>query len=100
MTPLKIHKALANKTRFQILQWLKNPEDNFPPHVELGHFRFGVCSLFIQNKTGLSQSTISHFLSVLNQAELVIPTRLGKWTYYKRNEETIDLYLEKMKNEL
>ncbi len=100
MNILKIHKALANETRFQILQWLRKPSDNFPPHKEHGHFNDGVCGDFIKNKSGLSQSTISHFLSVLCQAELVIPTRLGKWTYYKRNEETIKAYLKLMKTTL
>ncbi len=100
MNILKIHKALANESRFQILQWLKNPSKNFPVHKEHGHFNDGVCGVFIQKKSGLSQSTVSHFLSVLQQAELVIPTRIGKWTYYKRNEETIKAYLQLIKTEL
>lgn len=100
MNILKIHKALANETRFQILQWLKEPANNFPPHKEIDHYDYGVCGVFIQEKAGLSQSTISHFLSVLQQADLVIPTRIGKWTYYKRNEETIRAYLDAIKKEL
>ncbi len=98
MNYLKIHKALANEKRFKILQWLKKPEDNFPPHKEIGHFNDGVCGVFIQNKSKLSQSTVSHFMSVLYQAELVIPTRIGKWTYYKRNEETINAYSKGIQN--
>ncbi len=97
MDLVKIHKALANETRFQILQWLKNPEENFPPHKEHNHFNDGVCGVFIQEKSGVSQSTVSHFLSVLRQAELVIPTRIGKWTYYKRNEDTIKTYQKLIK---
>ncbi len=100
MNLLKIHKALANETRFQILQWLKNPKENFPPHKEHGHFNDGVCGVFIQEKSGVSQSTVSHFLSVLHQAELVIPTRIGKWTYYKRNEDTIKAYFKTIKTVL
>ena len=100
MNLLKIHKALANETRFRILQWLKNPSDNFPPHKDIDHFNSGVCTVYIQEKSGLSQSTISHFLSVLQRADLVIPTRMGKWTYYKRNEKTIKEYLKLIKQEL
>jgi DNA-binding transcriptional ArsR family regulator len=37
----------------------------------------------------MTQSTTSHYLSVLQRAGLVHATRLGKWTYYKRNEEAI-----------
>ncbi len=100
MDLLRIHKALANESRFQILQWLRDPEVHFPPHQEHGHFNDGVCGDFIKDKSGLSQSTVSHFLSVLNQAGLVIPTRIGKWTYYKRNEEVIREYLKTIIREL
>ena len=100
MTMIEINKALSNQTRLKILRWLKDPEANFPPHSELGHFDFGVCVQYIQEKAGLSQSTISHFMSVLHSAELVTPTRHGKWTYYKRNEQTIKAYLKKLKEEL
>lgn len=100
MDLLKVHKALANETRFQILQWLRTPEEHFPPHKEHGHFNDGVCGVFIKEKSGLSQSTVSHFLSVLQQAELVIPTRIGKWTYYRRNEAMIREYLKTIIREL
>ncbi len=100
MDILKINKALSNQTRLDILQWLKDPVSNFPPHKELGHFDFGVCALYIQEKAALSQSTISHYLATLQNAGLVISKRLGKWTYYKRNEETIRDYLQALANDL
>jgi len=90
---LEINKALSNETRLNILDWLKDPEANFPPHKELGHFDFGVCGQFIQDKAGLSQSTISHYLNTMQKAGLVIPTRHGKWTYFKRNEKVIKQYI-------
>ncbi|WP_411031747.1 ArsR/SmtB family transcription factor [Spongiimicrobium sp. 3-5] len=92
MDIIKINKALSNQTRLNIFGWLKDPDKHFPPHKELGHFDFGVCVLYIQEKAQLSQSTISHYLSLMQQAELVIPTRIGKWTYYKRNEDTVKKY--------
>lgn len=49
----------------------------------------GVCVGQIQLKLGVTQSTASQYLSVLQKADLVIATRIGKWTYYRRNEETI-----------
>lgn len=100
MKMIEINKALSNDTRLKILQWLKDPQGNFPPHAELGHFDFGVCVQYIQDKAGLSQSTISHFMSVLHNADLVTPTRHGKWTYYKRNQRTIKQYIKKLKKEL
>ena len=90
---LEINKALSNETRLNILDWLKDPEANFPPHKELGHFDFGVCGQFIQDKAGLSQSTISHYLNTMQKAGLVIPTRQGKWTYFKRNKKVIKQYI-------
>ena len=100
MDLVEINRVLSNKTRFEILQWLKDPESNFPPHQELGHFDFGVCGLYIQEKSGLSQSTISHFLNTMHKADLLVTTRIGKWTYYKRNEDVIERYFRELKDSL
>lgn len=100
MNIVEISKVLSNQTRVDILKWLKNPEKNFPPHQDIDHFDDGVCVGFIQDKTGLSQSTVSTYLNSMQQAKLVIPTRHGKWTYYKRNENVIKAYLGSLKDEL
>ncbi len=97
---LNIKKALANSTRLDILKWLKKPEANFPPHSDLGHFDFGVCGQYIQDKSGLSQPTISHYLATMHKAGLLIPTRHGKWTYFKRNEIVIQEYINEITNNL
>ncbi|MCF4101544.1 ArsR family transcriptional regulator [Gillisia sp. M10.2A] len=100
MDILEINKVLSNKVRLQILQWLKNPQQHFPPHEDLKHFEDGVCVQYIRKKAGLSQSTISHYLSMMHNAGLVEPTRYGKWTYYKRIEKTVSDYLITLKKEL
>jgi ArsR family transcriptional regulator len=100
MDLIKINKALSNQTRVNILNWLKEPEKCFPPHIELGHFDFGVCLVFIKNKADLSQSTISQYMLQLQNISFVTATRLGKWTYFKRNEETIEKYINYLKKEL
>ncbi len=100
MDIVEINKVLSNKARLEILQWLKDPEKHFPPHEDLGHFDDGVCVQYIRNKAGLSQSTISHYLSLMQNAQLVTPTRHGKWTYYKRDEETVQAYLRKINDEI
>jgi ArsR family transcriptional regulator len=97
---VEISKVLANKTRVDILRWLKSPEENFPPHQDIDHFDDGVCVGFIQDKTGLSQSTVSTYLNSMQQANLVIPTRHGKWTYYRRNEEVLQEYIKTLKEDL
>lgn len=86
MDQVEIFKALSNKTRLQILNWLKDPERNFPDQEQYG-FSNGVCVGHIQKKTGLTQSTVSEYLSLLQRAGLVKSTRIGQWTYYQRNEE-------------
>lgn len=100
MNIIEISKVLSNETRVRILKWLKEPELNFPPHQDIDHFDDGVCVGYIQDKAGLSQSTISTYLNSMQQAQLVIPTRHGKWTYYKRNETVIADYIKALKEEL
>ena len=85
MEQVEIFKALANKTRIQILTWLKDPAQHFPAH-EKNCENLGVCVGLIQQKSGLTQSTISEYLSILQRAGLISATRMGQWTYYKRNE--------------
>ncbi|MEM8762288.1 MAG: metalloregulator ArsR/SmtB family transcription factor [Bacteroidota bacterium] len=100
MNIVEVSKVLSNGTRVNILKWLKEPELHFPPHQDIDHFDDGVCVGYIQDKTGLSQSTISTYLNSMQQAGLVIPTRHGKWTYYRRNEEVIQAYYSTLKEVL
>ncbi|MDP9078798.1 MAG: helix-turn-helix domain-containing protein [Bacteroidota bacterium] len=87
MDQLEIFKALSNKSRLQILTWLKDPEGNFPEQGPYGYDN-GVCVGQIQQKAGLTQSTVSEYLTTLQRSGLVTATRVGQWTYYRRNEET------------
>jgi len=99
MDQLEIFKALSNKARLQILQWLKEPEINFPEQKEAG-FGDGVCVGQIQQKSGLTQSTVSEYLSTLQRAGLIESTRVGQWTYYKRNEAAFTALTKLIENEL
>ena len=100
MDLIAVNKVLSNKTRVDILHWLKDPEKEFPPHQELGHFDHGVCGQFIFEKSGLSQSTISNYLAQLQKVGLIVPTRIGKWTYFKRDETAIQHYLKQLNRQL
>lgn len=97
---IEISKVLSNQTRVNILLWLKDPESNFPPHKDIDHFDDGVCVGYIQDKARLSQSTISTYLTLMQNAKLVVPTRHGKWTYYKRNEKVIEAYIKNLSDDL
>ena len=93
-----IHKALANPVRRQILQWLKDPQRYFT-HQE-HPLEMGVCAGLIDQRCGLSQSTVSTHLAALVRAGLVTPRRVGQWTFFKRNEKTIQAFLDHMQHEL
>lgn len=86
MDQLEIFKALSNKTRLQILQWLKEPEKHFSAQEHADFNTVGVCVGQIQQKAGLTQSTVSEYLSILQKSGLLESNRIGQWTYYKRNE--------------
>lgn len=86
---LIIFKSLSNESRLAILRWLKNPEKNFPPQDEADLIQRGVCVSQIMAKLNLTQSTASQYLAILYKAGLLEITRVGKWTYYKRNEGVI-----------
>ena len=96
MVMVEIFKALSNKSRLQILEWLKNPSAHFPYQAD--EFADGVCVGQIQKKAGLTQSTISEYLSTLQRVGLVSDTRKGQWTYYKRSEETFKLLSQHIKS--
>lgn len=89
MNHLEIFKALSNKTRLDILNWLKDPENHFEGPLNSDFEETGICVGQIQSKSGLTQSTISEYLAVLQRAGLVTSVRKGQWTYYKRNDEMI-----------
>lgn len=89
MENIDIFKALANENRLQIMNWLKNPTDYFVHEEDVDMNEVGVCVGEIQKKLGLTQSTTSHYLSMMSKANLLIATRIGKWTYYRRNDETL-----------
>ena len=91
--------ALNNPVRRQILHWLKN-RSNFPPALPEHAGLEGVCVGHIQEKSGLSQSTISNYMSLLKEAGLVQSERHGQWTFYRRDEETIRVFLAAVEQEL
>jgi len=82
---VELLKALANRSRLQVLELLKDPEGNFPDQAQYG-YKNGVCVGQLQTKLGLTQSTVSEYLSSLQRAGFITATRVGQWTYYKRNE--------------
>lgn len=104
MKHIEVFKTLSNQTRLDILRWLKDPDKYFdnpagkdPKNIDE---KGGVCVGVIQQKTKLSQSTTSQYLSMMQKAGLLIAERQGKWTYYRRNENAIQAVSEFMKEKL
>ena len=90
---LEMLKALSNQTRFEIMGWLAHPDvafKNLEQHRGGGLPDWGgACVGTIQEKSGLSQSTISGYLQSMQRAGLVEARRHEKWTYYRVNAEAI-----------
>ena len=93
-----IHKALANPVRRQILAWLKAPELYFADQEH--PLALGVCAGQIDSRCGLSQSTVSAHLAILQKAGLVTSRKVGQWIYYSRNEEAIQAFLTRINGDL
>jgi ArsR family transcriptional regulator len=89
-----IHKALANPTRRQILQWLKEPEQHFADQEY--PLDLGVCAGLIDRRAGLSQSTVSAHLATLQRAGLLNSRRVGPWIFFRRNEALIQRFLAQL----
>jgi ArsR family transcriptional regulator len=64
---LDVLKALSNPKRLQIMAWLREPTAHFE-----------------------AQADPIEAVGVLQRAGLVESTRIGPWTYYRRNDATVD----------
>lgn len=94
----EIIKALAHPVRREILGWLKDPQTCFPnQHHSLAN---GVCAGQIDQRCGLSQSTVSAHLATLQRAGLISSQKVGQWNFFKRNEDTIQAFLAQLSREL
>ena len=89
-----IHKALANPTRRQILAWLRSPSEYFSAQEYPRDL--GVCAGLIDQRAGLSQSTVSAHLATLQRAGLITSHRVGQWIFFKRNEVVIRAFLAQL----
>lgn len=86
MEQLKVFKALSNDNRLKIINLLD--QNN-------------LCACKILEKIELSQSTISHHMKILEDADLVTSKKDGKWRYYSINGQTFNelkLFFSKLEN--
>jgi ArsR family transcriptional regulator, arsenate/arsenite/antimonite-responsive transcriptional repressor len=75
---MKITKALADPTRFQILQAIANTQER--------------CCGELARDFPITQATVSQHLKVLADAGLVEPRRQGQFNYYRMRRDVFDEY--------
>jgi len=100
MRPELTLRALANKRRLQILEWLKDPARHFPKQVDGNLVRDGVCGVLIARKLSVSQPTASEHLKILSHAGLVRGKRIKQWTFYRRNEAGIKQFRKMIREKI
>lgn len=94
-------KVLANPVRRTVLAWLKDPHASFAGYSQLYDFGvYGVCASLIQDKAGLAQPATSLCLKALHDVGFVKATKVGKWTYYTRDEAAVTAALAALLGEL
>lgn len=89
--------AISDPTRRRILQSLKHRGPSASPAG--GKFT-GLCAGDIEERIQLSQSTISHHMSILTKAGLVDAVKQGQWRWYRRNEKALRRLVKSMRAQL
>ncbi|WP_419905148.1 ArsR/SmtB family transcription factor [Kiloniella sp.] len=89
---LEQSKALASDARLSILGWLVSPNAHFA-HQQTGDpSEIGVCVTLITEKLGMSQPTVSRHLELLKRADFLTVNKIGRWSFFARNEAGIAEY--------
>jgi DNA-binding transcriptional ArsR family regulator len=73
---------------------------NFPPQVDGDLVEDGVCAIFIEEKLGLAQPTTAQHLKALVESGFLIPKRIKRWTFYKRDERAIAGFLTELRADI
>ncbi|KAA0920355.1 ArsR/SmtB family transcription factor [Aquicoccus porphyridii] len=93
-------KALAGEARLAVLTWLAEPDRHFA-HQETGKpSEIGVCVTLLTEKLSMAQPTVSRHLELLRRAGFVSVRKIGRWSFFRRNEDAIKDYKEWMNEHL
>lgn len=96
--------SLTNPNRQQIMRALRDPKSHFEPNgygpdgTDVDPVTVGVCVAQVAKHLEVSPATASQFLSQLKAAGLLTSTRIGKFTYYRRNEAGIQEFIRTLAN--
>lgn len=90
MNGVEFMKVLGNPRRVQVLDWLRDPVAHFPAQTDGDLVSDGVCLGSIADKLEISQPSASKHMEMLAFAGVVIPTPIGRWVFYRRDEAAIE----------
>ena len=100
MLDVRVVKALASDKRLQVLSWLKDPRAHFRPQVDGDLVKDGVCAIFIEERLKLAQPTTAQHLKALVEAGFLIPRRIKRWTFYRRDERALASFLKELETDV
>ncbi|MEO0569565.1 MAG: ArsR family transcriptional regulator [Pseudomonadota bacterium] len=89
---LEQSKALANDARLSILDWLSEPDAHFSQQVTGKPSEIGVCVTLITKQLNMAQPTVSRHLELLRRAGFLSVHKIGRWSFFKREEASISDY--------
>ena len=84
MKYLLIFKALSDNTRLEIILMLSHTEK--------------MCACKILEKFEITQPTLSHHMKILSECGLVNTEKIGKWSHYTLNRNTISEFKQFINN--
>lgn len=85
-------KALAHEARTTVLDLLKDPARHFAHQVSGDPAEIGVCVTLLTDALGVSQPTASKHLDILRRAGFLKVRKIGRWSYFRRDETGIADY--------
>ncbi len=86
---LEQSKALASDARLSILGWLADPDTHFLHQVTGNPSEIGVCVTLLSEKLAMAQPTVSRHLELLRRAGFLKVEKIGRWSFFKRDEVAI-----------
>ncbi|WP_206518654.1 ArsR/SmtB family transcription factor [Stakelama tenebrarum] len=89
---LEQSKALAGEARLAILGWLAESDRHFGHQATGAPSEIGVCVTLIAEKLEMAQPTVSRHLELLRRAGFLSVNKIGRWSYFRRNEAAIEDY--------
>ena len=86
---LEQFKALASDVRLSILGWLAEPDVHFLHQVTGKPSEIGVCVTLLTEKLDMAQPTVSRHLELLRRAGFLTVNKIGRWSFFQRNDAAV-----------